>query len=56
MEYQAAPIEMPKKITTPKEPELGDIIPLEYHKYLLVFKEKEKIRRPYYNTMTIIFP
>jgi hypothetical protein len=36
---------MPRKITTPKEPKLGDIIPLEYHKYLLVFEEKEKIKR-----------
>jgi hypothetical protein len=56
MEYQVVSIEPPKKITTPKEPELGDIIPLEYHEYLLVFEEKEKIRRPPYNTMTIIFP
>jgi hypothetical protein len=41
-----------RKITTPKEPKLGDIIPPEYHKYLPVFKEKEKIKRPphrYYN-------
>jgi hypothetical protein len=31
MEYQAASIEMLRKITTPKKPELGDIIPPEYH-------------------------
>jgi hypothetical protein len=48
MEYQVASIEMPRKITAPKEPKLGDIIPLEYHEYLPVFEEKEKIKRPPY--------
>jgi hypothetical protein len=46
MEYQAASIEMPRKITAPKKPELGDIIQPEYHEYLPVFKEKGKIKRP----------
>jgi hypothetical protein len=45
MEYQAASIEMLRKITAPKEPKPGDIIPPEYHEYLLVFEEKEKIER-----------
>jgi hypothetical protein len=45
MEYQAASIEMPRKITTPKKPELGDIILPEYHEYLPVFEEKGKIKR-----------
>jgi hypothetical protein len=36
---------MPRKITTPKKPKLGDIILLEYHEYLPVFKEKKKIKR-----------
>jgi hypothetical protein len=36
---------MPRKITAPKEPKPGDIILLEYHEYLLVFEEKEKIKR-----------
>jgi hypothetical protein len=48
MEYQAASIETPRKITTPKKPELRDIVPLEYHEYLLVFEEKGKITRPPY--------
>jgi hypothetical protein len=46
MEYQAVSIEMLKKITTPKKPELGNIIPTEYHKYLLVFKKKENLIQP----------
>jgi hypothetical protein len=46
MEYQAASIETPRKITTPKQPKLGDITPPEYHEYLPVFEEKEKIERP----------
>jgi hypothetical protein len=37
---------MPRKITTLKEPKLGDIVPPEYHKYLPVFEEKETIKRP----------
>jgi mannose-6-phosphate isomerase class I len=45
MEYQAASTETLRKITTPKELKLGDIVPLEYHKYLPVFKEKENIKR-----------
>jgi hypothetical protein len=45
MEYQAVSIEMPRKITTPKKPELRDIILLEYHEYLLVFEEKGKIKK-----------
>jgi hypothetical protein len=48
MEYQAVSIEMPRQITAPKEPKPGHIIPLEYHEYLPVFEEKEKIERlPY---------
>jgi hypothetical protein len=39
MEYQVASIETPRKITAPKEPKLGDIIPPEYHEYLPVFEE-----------------
>jgi hypothetical protein len=46
MEYQAASIEMPRKITAPKKPELRNIIPPEYHEYLPVFEEKGKIKRP----------
>jgi hypothetical protein len=46
MEYQAASIETPKKITAAKEPELGNIIPPEYHEYLPVFEEKEKLIYP----------
>jgi hypothetical protein len=46
MEFQVASIEMPRKITTPKEPKPGDIVPLEYYEYLPVFEEKEKIKRP----------
>jgi hypothetical protein len=46
IEYQAVSIETLRKITTPKKPELGDIILPEYHEYLLVFKEKGKIKRP----------
>jgi hypothetical protein len=48
MEYQAASIETLRKITAPKKPELRDIMPLEYHEYLLVFEEKGKIKRPPY--------
>jgi hypothetical protein len=46
LEYQVVSIETPRKITAPKEPKLGDIVPPEYHEYLLVFEEKEKIKRP----------
>jgi hypothetical protein len=45
MEYQAASIETLRKTTAPKEPKPGDIVPPEYHEYLLVFEEKEKIER-----------
>jgi hypothetical protein len=45
MEYQVVSIETLRKITTPKEPRLGDIVLPEYHKYLPVFEEKEKIER-----------
>jgi hypothetical protein len=46
MEYQAASIETPRKITAPKKPELRDIVLPEYHEYLPVFEEKGKIKRP----------
>jgi hypothetical protein len=46
MEHQAASIETPRKITAPKKPKPGDIVPPEYHEYLPVFEEKEKIERP----------
>jgi hypothetical protein len=45
MEYQVASIEMLRKITAPKKPELRDIVPPEYHEYLPVFEEKGKINR-----------
>jgi hypothetical protein len=46
MENQAASIEMPRKITALKKPELRDIVPPEYHEYLPVFEEKGEIKRP----------
>jgi hypothetical protein len=46
MEHQAASIETPRKITAPKKPKPGDIVPPEYHEYLPVFEEKENIERP----------
>jgi hypothetical protein len=45
MEDQVVSIEMPRKITALKKPELRDIVPPEYHKYLPVFEEKGEIKR-----------